>query len=149
MFIARKLSTGQIVRYISLNDKKIIIIIIIIIPKPNIFTGTRTQDSFRVCDLSSCNLLAETNNFVLYTILLCLVSKLLKTSSSKIEPRTVSRGCGLCFCNVLFQTNNFGLGIVLISCLGSELQETTSPGLKLRTLCGVLTFLCSLYGLTV
>jgi hypothetical protein len=32
----------------------------VIISKPKIFTETRTQDSFRVCDLSSCNLLAET-----------------------------------------------------------------------------------------
>jgi hypothetical protein len=37
---------------------------IIIIPKINTFTETRAQDSFRVFDLGSCNLLAETNNFV-------------------------------------------------------------------------------------
>jgi hypothetical protein len=37
--------------------------------------------SFRVCDLSSCNLLAEANKFCLGAILLsCLVSKLQKTS---------------------------------------------------------------------
>jgi hypothetical protein len=37
-------------------------IIIIVIPKSNIIEP-RTQDSVRVCDLSSCNLLVETNNF--------------------------------------------------------------------------------------
>jgi hypothetical protein len=41
---------------------------IIIIPNTNIFTEPRTQDSFRVCVLSSCNLLVE-NNFVLCAIL--------------------------------------------------------------------------------
>jgi hypothetical protein len=55
-----------------------------------IFTGTRTRDSFRVCDLCSCNLLVE--------------------------------------------TTNFGLGAVLISCLVSELQKPSSPGLGLWTL---------------
>jgi hypothetical protein len=37
---------NMIIRYVSLNttEKNII-------PKPNIFTGTRTQDSFRVCSL--------------------------------------------------------------------------------------------------
>jgi hypothetical protein len=50
-----------------------------IVPKPNTFTETRTQDSYRVCDLSSCNLLAETNNFVLCAVLVsCLVSELQK-----------------------------------------------------------------------
>jgi hypothetical protein len=36
-----------------------------IIPKPKIFTETRTQDSFRVCDFSSCNILAETKFCIL------------------------------------------------------------------------------------
>jgi hypothetical protein len=41
-----------------------------IIPKPKIFTETGTQDSFRVCALSSCNLLAETNKVALGAFLL-------------------------------------------------------------------------------
>jgi hypothetical protein len=41
----------------------------IITSKPNIFTRTRTQDSSWDCDHSSCNLLAETNNFVLCAFL--------------------------------------------------------------------------------
>jgi hypothetical protein len=58
-----------------------------IILKLNIFTGTRTEDSFRVVYLSSCNLFAEINNFVLCAILLsCLVSELQKPSSLGIEP---------------------------------------------------------------
>jgi hypothetical protein len=58
------------------------------IPKPKIFTETRTQDSFRVCDLSSCNLLSETNKFCLGNVLLLwLVLELHKTSSLGLEPR--------------------------------------------------------------
>jgi hypothetical protein len=109
-------------------------IINIINPKPNIFTETRTQGSFRVCDLSSCNLLAETNNSVLCAILLlCLVSDQQKSYSTGLEPRTVFRGCGLCFCNLIAETNNFGLGTVLLSCLVSVLQEPPSPGFELGT----------------
>jgi hypothetical protein len=40
-----------------------------IIHKPQIFTETRIQDSFRVCDLSSYNLLSETNKFCLGAVL--------------------------------------------------------------------------------
>jgi hypothetical protein len=69
--------------HVSLN------IIETIIPKPKIFTETRTQDSLRVCVRSSCNL-SETNKFCLGTVLLlCLVLELHKTSSSGLEPRTV------------------------------------------------------------
>jgi hypothetical protein len=74
----------MIIRYVSLN----IVEKIIIIPKPNIFTETRTQDSFWVYDLSSCNLLAETINFGLGAILLSsLVSELQKQLSPGIELR--------------------------------------------------------------
>jgi hypothetical protein len=56
------------------------------IPKPNVFTETRTQGSFRVCDLSSCNLRAETNNFDLGAVLLSgLVSELQKPPSPVLE----------------------------------------------------------------
>jgi hypothetical protein len=64
-------------------------IMVIIIPKTNIFTEARTQDIFRVCVQSSCNLVVE-ENFVLCTILLsCLVSELQKTSSPGLEPKMV------------------------------------------------------------
>jgi hypothetical protein len=100
-----------------------------IIPKPNIFTGTRTQDSFRVCDLSSCILLTDMNKFYLGAILLsCLVSKPHKTSSSELKPRTVFRCRGLCSCNLLTETN-FGFRTIL-SCLVSELQKPSSPGIN-------------------
>jgi hypothetical protein len=89
IFLDRKLIRGLIVRYVSLNITENIIII----RKPNIFTKTRTQDSFRVCDLSSCNLLAETNNSVLCAVLLsCLASEIQKPSSPGLEPRTVFIG---------------------------------------------------------
>jgi hypothetical protein len=56
-------------------------------PQPSIFTETRTQESFRVCDLCFCNLLAETNNFVLCAVLLsCFVSELQEPPSPIIEP---------------------------------------------------------------
>jgi hypothetical protein len=45
---------------------------------------------FGVCDLSSCNLLVQTNNSVLCAVLLlCLLSKLQKPSSPGLEPRLV------------------------------------------------------------
>jgi hypothetical protein len=72
------------------------IITIIIIPKTNIITATRTQGRFRVCDLSSCNLLFETNNFGLGAVLLsCLVSELQEPSSSGLELRTLFRSSGI------------------------------------------------------
>jgi hypothetical protein len=55
------------------------------------------------------------------------------TSSPGLELRSF-RVCDLSFCNILFETNNFGLAAVLLSYLVSELQETPSPGLELRTL---------------
>jgi hypothetical protein len=69
IFIAPKFTIGLIIRYASLN-----IIEKIIIPKPKIFTGTRIQDSFRVYNLCSCHLPAETNNFVLGSVLLFRLS---------------------------------------------------------------------------
>jgi hypothetical protein len=86
IFITRNLIIDLTIRYVSLN----IIEIIIIIPKPNIFTETLTQDSFRVCDLSSCNLVAETNSFVLCAVFLsCLVSELEKPSYRDSNPRHI------------------------------------------------------------
>jgi hypothetical protein len=70
--------------HISLNITERIIL------KPKIFIETRTHYSFRVCDLSSCNLLSETNKFCLGAILLVfLVLELHNTSSSGLEPRAV------------------------------------------------------------
>jgi hypothetical protein len=61
-----------------------------IIPKPKFFTEIRTRDSFRVCDRSSCNLFSDSNKFCLGAVLLvCLVLELRKTSSARLEPRTV------------------------------------------------------------
>jgi hypothetical protein len=79
------------------------------IPKRNLSNDTRTQDCFRVCDPSSCNLLAETNNFVLCAALIsCLISQLQKPSSPELEPRTIFQGCG-CSCNFLVETNDLAL----------------------------------------
>jgi hypothetical protein len=87
------------------------------IPKPNIFTETRTH------------------NFGLGAAFLsCLVSELQKPSSPGIEPGTVFWSCGVCFCNLLVQTNNFDHGTVLLSCLVSELQKPSSSGIELSTI---------------
>jgi hypothetical protein len=84
IFIAWNISIVLIIPYVPLN------ITGKIISKPNIFSGTQTQDSFRVCHLGSCNLLAETNKFCLGAVLpSCLFSELQKASSSGLETRTV------------------------------------------------------------
>jgi hypothetical protein len=85
MFIDRKFITGLIIRYVSLNVTGKIIL------KPNIFTGTRTQDKFWVCKLCSCNFLAETNSFCLGAIVLsCSVSRLQKHSPRRGIQESVS-----------------------------------------------------------
>jgi hypothetical protein len=138
ILIAWKFIIGLIIQYVSLNNTEKIIIII---PKSNIFTKTKTQGSLQVGDLSSCNLLTETNNFVLCAILLsCLVSKLQKPPSLGLKPSTGFQGCGLCSCNLLAETNNFGLGAVLLSCLVSKLQKPSSLGKEPRTVFQGLAF---------
>jgi hypothetical protein len=97
--------------HISLN------IIENIIPNPKIFTETRTQDSFRVCGLSSCNILSETNKFCLGTVLLlCLVLELHKTSSSGLERRT-DFGVVAFVSIIFFSTHNCCLGALILPCL--------------------------------
>jgi hypothetical protein len=97
-------------------------------------TFTRNRTVFRGCGLCSRNLLAETNNFGLDTVLLlCLVSELQKPPSPGIELRTVFRGCGLYSCNLLSEINKFGLGAVLLSCLVYKLQKPSSSGIELKT----------------
>jgi hypothetical protein len=81
----------------------------IIIPKPSNFTWPRTQDSFWVRDLCTCNLLAETK-------VLCrsIVLSFRATETIFIGTRTqdIFLCFDLCSCNVLAETNNFGLGAV-------------------------------------
>jgi hypothetical protein len=102
-----------------------------------IFTETRTQGSFRVCILSTCNLLSDTNKFCLRTLLLlCLVLELHKASRQDSNPGQISVLWRLFF-YLLFETNNFGLGAVLLSCLVSELQKPFSLGIEPRTIFSV------------
>jgi hypothetical protein len=42
-----------------------------------------------------CNILAETNNFVPFTVLSFLFSELQKTPSPRLGQRMIFRGCGL------------------------------------------------------
>jgi hypothetical protein len=104
-FIAREFIIGLIIPYVSLNITENII------PQLNIFTKTRTQDSFRVYDLSYCNPLAETSNFILSTILSCVVSELLKPSSSGLEPRTIF--CVVAFASVIFSPKRTHFALAL------------------------------------
>jgi hypothetical protein len=65
----------------SLNIRKIIT------TYKRIFADTRTEDSFRDSDLTSCNSLVENSGVVLCAVLLsCLVSELHKPSSPGVEP---------------------------------------------------------------
>jgi hypothetical protein len=105
----------------------------IIISKPNIFTETRTQDSFWVCDLSSCNL-AWTKKFCLGAILLLVLSfRATETVFIGTGTQESFRVCDLSSCNLLFETNKFGPGTVLLSCLDSEQQKQSSSEIELRT----------------
>lgn len=58
-FFALKVIKYLVIRHVSLNIMGKIITL-----KPNILTRTRTQNIFRICNLCSCNLPAETNNSV-------------------------------------------------------------------------------------
>jgi hypothetical protein len=118
---------GMVIRYVSLS------IIKIIITKPYNLHRVSNPGQFFICDLSSCNLLAERNTSFLCAVLPCLVSELFKPSSSGPEQRTAFQGCVLCSCNLLAETNNFGLGAVLLSCLVSGQQKPSSPAVEPRT----------------
>jgi hypothetical protein len=104
-----------------------------IIPKPKILTENRTQDSFRACALSSCNLLSETNKFCLGAVLIVLS---FGAAWNYVRTRTQDsfRYCGICFYNLLFETNNSGLSAVLLLFLVYELQKPSSPGIEHRTI---------------
>jgi hypothetical protein len=111
-----------------------------IIPKPNIFTKTQTQGSFWFFDLSSCKILAETNNNVLCAVfLLPLVSELQKVSSPGLEPRT-DLGAVIFF-PVTSSSKKISVAIraVLLSSLVTQLQEQPSPGFEQKTFSEVLT----------
>jgi hypothetical protein len=86
----------------------------IIIPEPNIFNWTRTQDTNQVCNLYSCNLPTETN--ILYGVSFCIALSYQATESIFTGTRTQDRfflGLWPLSCN-LVETNNFGLGAVLL-----------------------------------
>jgi hypothetical protein len=135
IFIARKLVTGLIIQYVSFN-----IIGKNIIPKPNIFTRTRTQNRFRDCNLCTCILPAETISSWFF-LLSCLVTELQKPFSQGFEPRADFRSYDLYPVISSLEKKNFGLGAVRLSCLVYELQKKPSLGLKLKTLSEFWPFL--------
>jgi hypothetical protein len=88
----------------------------------NILRGTRTQDSCRVCDLRSCNLLRR--SFIAVTFL----------STETILVRTPIQCRGLCLCNLLFEAKHFDPRAVVLSRLISRLKEAPLPTIELRTI---------------
>jgi hypothetical protein len=108
-----------------------------------IFIGIRTKDSFQVCNLSSCNLLADTNKFCQGSVLLSrLFSDPQKPSSSGLEPRTV-------FGVMVFvpaisspkQLCSWRRSSIVLSFRATETALTENR--TEVTFCGVVTFLCS------
>lgn len=63
----------------------------------NIFTGTRTQGTIRVCASCSCNLFVGTNNGDPGVVLLYLVSELQKPPWQGLEFRALLRGFDLSY----------------------------------------------------
>jgi hypothetical protein len=71
----------------------------------------------------------------------------IKTIFTRTQTQDSSPEFGLCSCNLLAETNNSDLGAILLSCLVSELQKPSLPGLEPGTVllgCG----LCPCYLLT-
>lgn len=110
----------------------------------NIFTGSRTQESFRGSGLRFCNLLFEADYSDPGAVLpLCLFSEVQKISSTGIGVKTAFRACILRFCNI-FQVNKFALRAVILSCVVLEIQEKPSPGVEIRIFFQSFSVLCSL-----
>jgi hypothetical protein len=77
--------------------------------------GTARQ--FQVRSVT-CDLLAEANSVAFICVMPSLVSKVHKTSSSRLETNAGFRGCGLCSCSLHAETNCFGpVAIFFLSCL--------------------------------
>jgi hypothetical protein len=89
---------------------------------------------FRVRRPNFRNILAETNRFVLRSVLLSRSVSDPQKTSPRIKPRSVCRGCDICFCNLPAQKSNFVFGAFLLSVLVSDPQQPTSPGVELRTI---------------
>lgn len=96
--LARKLFSGLIIRYVSLNITEKTI------SKSNIFTGNQTHDSFMVFSPS----FAVTDTFRFGTILLlCLVFGYQKPSSPGMKPTKVFRCYDTWFFKILFESVQF------------------------------------------
>jgi hypothetical protein len=114
------------------------------IPKPNILTGSRTQDSFWVCNICSCIIFSETNNFVLGSILLsCLVTELQKPPSPGLEPRTDFVGYGVLLQSTLWNKEHWSW-CRSSNVLSFQISETTLTGTRTQDTFRILTFLESL-----
>lgn len=89
---------------------------------PDVFTDTRTQCSFRICDI-----------WFSAVHLSCPVTKLQKFSMG-FEPTTVFRSSGLGFGNLISGPSNFLLRVILLPRLLYQLQEKPTAGLELRSI---------------
>jgi hypothetical protein len=92
-----------------------------------VFIWIRTQNTLRICGLSSCNLAVARRR--------SLVLRFRAADTIHVRTRTqdIFRCCSLCTCNVLAESNNFGPGPVI---LASELRKPSSV-IELRTVLGV------------
>jgi hypothetical protein len=92
----------------------------------------------------SCNTLAVKNYFDSGAfILLWIIPEVQRPFLSGLEFRNTFGGLGPFIFIILFETNNFHTAAALVPCFDSELQETLSPELKLRTLFRSVYFLLS------
>jgi hypothetical protein len=97
-------------------------------------TSSLRQESraFLVCDLSSYNILAKTNNFILCaSLLLCLIPELQKKLTWTRTQYTLC-GYGHWNCNLLVKTNNFGVGD-FVMCSLSKILKTPSPDFEITS----------------
>jgi hypothetical protein len=119
-----------------------------ITPAPNIFTGTRTQGSFRVCKLCSSIPPTETNKIVFGSVLLsCLVTELQKTFSPGLEPSIDFRDYSLC--SVISLNEQLWSWRRSSLLLNFRAKETTHTGTRTEDKFGVMTFLKFLPGFKV
>lgn len=122
----RKLITGLFVPYTSLNITDITTII-----TKRIITETQTQDSLRVCDLNSCNLLAETSGIVPCDF---LVRAWFTSYRNHLNRESNPQLFSVVTTVPLISSKQTSSVLAAFFCEVSKIQKTSSPGVELRTL---------------
>lgn len=102
--------------------------------QPKIFINSPSLESFRVCDIRTCNFLSETNKFCLGAFLaLFLISTLQKRILSHQASNPIQFSL-VWYLFVLFEVNKFCLGTVHFSCLLLELLKSPLVVIEPRTI---------------